>query len=139
MVAKPDTYTPTMDLSRPIFSAPPGYRIDLANPQRSGVAANIWVGTVGMCIAVVFMGIRIYTKIVLARDFASDDGMLHFQDFLGKLSNVQVFFEISDNHCRSSSNCLGAPNLTETVLVTLRWLTLSIAAIFYRCTGMYSL
>jgi hypothetical protein len=63
-----------MDMDSPVFPAPPGYNVDLANPQRSGVAANLWVGAVGMCVAAVFVGTRMYTKIVLAGRFTSDDG-----------------------------------------------------------------
>jgi hypothetical protein len=63
-----------MDMDSPIFPAPLGYNVDLANPQRSGVAANTWVGAVGMCVAAVFVGTRMYTKIVLAGKFTSDDG-----------------------------------------------------------------
>ncbi|KAH7095342.1 hypothetical protein FB567DRAFT_601183 [Paraphoma chrysanthemicola] len=63
-------------MDQPIFPAPPGYIVDLANPQRSGVAANFWVGSVGMVIAALFLCTRIYTKTVLARSFTSDDGAL---------------------------------------------------------------
>lgn len=63
-----------MDLNQPLFPAPDGYVVDLANPQRMGEAANFWVGVVGMILAALFLGIRIYTKVVLARCFAADDG-----------------------------------------------------------------
>jgi hypothetical protein len=39
-----------------------------------GVALNFWVGGVGMFLAATFLGIRIYTKTFLARNFAADDG-----------------------------------------------------------------
>jgi hypothetical protein len=55
------------------FPAPEGYVFNLANPQRSGTAANFWVGTICMIIAGVFLFIRIYTKTVLARNFTLDD------------------------------------------------------------------
>jgi hypothetical protein len=67
-----------MDTDRPLFSAPTGYHTDLSNPQRSGVAANLWVGAMGMCIAGLFLGVRVYTKTVLARRFTLDDGMSDF-------------------------------------------------------------
>lgn len=63
-----------MDMSLPIIPAPEGYVVDLANPQRRGVAANFWVGVVGMTLAAIFMGIRTYTKVVFAKSFTSDDG-----------------------------------------------------------------
>jgi hypothetical protein len=81
-----------MDLSRPIFPAPSGYLVDLTNPQRSGVAANIWVGIVGLCVSGLFMGTRMYTKAVLARSVTSDDGMSHFLRRPQNLSTALVRF-----------------------------------------------
>jgi hypothetical protein len=89
-----------MDMNQPIFPAPAGYIVDILHPQRSDEAANIWVGTVGMIISSLFMGIRLYvtvqkggprvplriqgiytvtlyTKIKLAKNFTADDGMYH--------------------------------------------------------------
>lgn len=65
-----------MIYDQPFFPAPEGYIVDLANPQRSGEAANFWVGTVGMIIAGLFLFVRMYTKTVLARNFTSDDSEL---------------------------------------------------------------
>jgi hypothetical protein len=62
-----------MDLEQPVFPAPPGYVVDLANPQRSGVTANLCVGTLGMCIAALFVGTRLYTKLAIARKLTLDD------------------------------------------------------------------
>lgn len=73
-----DIIRPTMDMSQPLFPAPDGYIIDLANPQRRGVAANFWVGVVGMTLAAAFMGVRTYTKVVFAKSFSSDDGACMF-------------------------------------------------------------
>jgi hypothetical protein len=63
-----------MDLEQPVFPAPPGYVVDLANPQRSGVVANLCVGAMGMCIAALFVGTRLYTKLAIARQLTWDDG-----------------------------------------------------------------
>ncbi|KAF2123687.1 hypothetical protein P153DRAFT_303557 [Dothidotthia symphoricarpi CBS 119687] len=63
-------------MSKPVFAAPPGYTVDLQNPQRSGEAANVWIGAVGMVVAAAFLSIRIYTKTVLAKNFTADDGSL---------------------------------------------------------------
>lgn len=63
-----------MDMNQPLFPAPPGYIVDVANPQRDGEAANFWVGVIGMILAALFLSIRLYTKIVLARNFSADDG-----------------------------------------------------------------
>ncbi|KAI4644072.1 uncharacterized protein J4E78_009655 [Alternaria triticimaculans] len=62
-----------MDMNEPIFPAPPGYIVDVDNPQRTGEAANFWIGTLGMIIAAIFMAIRVYTKARLAKNFTSDD------------------------------------------------------------------
>ncbi|KAI4665159.1 uncharacterized protein J4E88_010607 [Alternaria novae-zelandiae] len=62
-----------MDMNKPIFPAPPGYIVDVDNPQRTGEAANFWIGTLGMIIAAIFMAIRVYTKARLAKNFTSDD------------------------------------------------------------------
>jgi hypothetical protein len=63
-----------MNMDSPLFPAPEGYVVDMENPQRMGVALNFWVGGVGMFLAATFLGIRIYTKTFLARNFAADDG-----------------------------------------------------------------
>jgi hypothetical protein len=62
-----------MDMNRPIFTAPPGYAVDIDHPQRSGEAANFWIGTLGMIVAAIFMAIRVYTKKRLAKNFTPDD------------------------------------------------------------------
>ncbi|KAF1833323.1 hypothetical protein BDW02DRAFT_552717 [Decorospora gaudefroyi] len=63
-------------MSQPIFPPPTGYVVDLENPQRTGVAANMWVGIMGMMLSSLFMGVRIYTKTKLAKNFTADDGAL---------------------------------------------------------------
>ncbi|KAF7672479.1 hypothetical protein GT037_009510 [Alternaria burnsii] len=65
-----------MDMNQPIFSAPPGYVVDVDNPQRTGEAANFWVGTLGMIVAAIFMVIRVFTKTRLAKGFTPDDSKL---------------------------------------------------------------
>lgn len=62
-----------MDMSLPLFPAPDGYIVNLADPQRSGKSANFWVGSVGMVLATFLLSIRIYTKTFLARNFSADD------------------------------------------------------------------
>jgi len=62
-----------MDMNKPIFPAPPGYIVDVDNPQRTGEAANFWIGTLGMIVAAIFMAIRVYTKTRLAKNFTPDD------------------------------------------------------------------
>ncbi|CAN9310184.1 unnamed protein product [Alternaria sp. RS040] len=65
-----------MDMNQPIFSAPSGYVVDVDNPQRTGEAANFWVGTLGMIVAAIFMVIRVFTKTRLAKGFTPDDSKL---------------------------------------------------------------
>ena len=65
-------------MNQPLFSAPDGYVVDLANPQRMGQAANFYVGLIGMILAALFLSIRIYTKAILARNFSADDGMSNY-------------------------------------------------------------
>ncbi|CAN9280749.1 unnamed protein product [Alternaria alternata] len=65
-----------MDMNQPIFSAPPGYVVDVDNPQRTGEAANFCVGTLGMIVAAIFMVIRVFTKTKLAKGFTPDDSKL---------------------------------------------------------------
>ncbi|KAB2099104.1 hypothetical protein AG0111_0g12692 [Alternaria gaisen] len=65
-----------MDMNQPIFSAPPGYVVDVDNPQRTGEAANFWVGILGMIVAAIFMVIRVFTKTRLAKGFTPDDSKL---------------------------------------------------------------
>jgi hypothetical protein len=62
-----------MDMNQPIFPTPAGYVVNVLNPQRTGEAANIWVGTIGMIVSSFFMGIRLFTKVKLAKNFTADD------------------------------------------------------------------
>lgn len=63
-----------MDMSLPLFPGPPGYKVDLDHPQRTGQAEIFWVGGVGMVLMTFFLGMRIYTKTFFARNFSADDG-----------------------------------------------------------------
>jgi hypothetical protein len=40
-------HSENMDMNQPLFPAPPGYIVDVANPQRDGEVANFWVGVIG--------------------------------------------------------------------------------------------
>jgi hypothetical protein len=88
-----------MDLEQPVFPPPPGYVVDLANPQRSGVVINLCVGTVGMCIAALFVGTRLYTKLAIARQLTWDDGK-SFHPLLPRF--MSAWYRIANN-CRSGS------------------------------------
>jgi hypothetical protein len=93
-----------MNLDQPVFPAPPGYVVDLANPQRSGVAANLCVGIVGMCIAALFVGTRLYTKITIAKMLTSDDGKSCATMLSGRMSTL---FLIANDRCSGSHIRLG--------------------------------
>jgi len=68
------------DLNKPIVPAPPGYVVDLENPQRRGESIITWVGIIGMVIATTLLLIRAYTKVMIVKKMASDDceSRLHF-------------------------------------------------------------
>jgi hypothetical protein len=89
-----------MDMNQPLFPAPDGYIVDLVNPQRTGEIANFYVGLIGMILAALFLGIRIYTKVVLAKNFSADDGM----------SQISKTMDHNLNIYRSSSSCMGKSN-----------------------------
>lgn len=61
------------DLNKPIVPAPPGYVVDLENPQRRGESIITWVGIIGMVLATTLLLVRAYTKVVLVKKMASDD------------------------------------------------------------------
>lgn len=93
-----------MDLEQPVFPAPPGYVVDLANSQRSGVVANLCVGAVGMCIAALFVGTRLYTKLAIARQLTSDDGK-SYNPLLSR--SMSILFQIANNCYSGSRTSLG--------------------------------
>lgn len=79
-----------MDMNKPLFPAPPGYVVNLSDPQRTGEAANLWVGAVGMSIAAFFMAVRIYTKTRFAKRFSADDSELFCDLFELSIGGVIV-------------------------------------------------
>jgi hypothetical protein len=82
-----------MDMNKPIFPAPPGYLVDVDNPQRRGETANFWIGTLGMIGAAIFMAIRVYTKTRLAKNFTSNDSKLHqFSSKWPKIDTMNISF-----------------------------------------------
>ena len=93
-------------MNKPIFPAPPGYVVDVDNPQRSGEAANFWIGTLGMIVAAIFMTIRVYTKTRLAKNFTPDDSKLirSGQD----RERSQTSYAVSNNVYSSAAHSLGA-------------------------------
>jgi len=62
-----------MDPNKPILAPPPGFVVDLENPQRRGQTVLTWVGIVGMVIATTLLIIRTYTKLVVVKKLHSDD------------------------------------------------------------------
>jgi len=95
-----------MDMTKPIFPAPPGYIVDVDNPRRTGETANFWIGTLGMIIAAIFMAIRVYTKTRLAKNFTSDDSKL-FSSGRDRQKPTSSH-PVSDNIYSSAAHSLGA-------------------------------
>ncbi|CAD6441404.1 d6f0f2a0-5329-43f3-8f1a-50973ad2991a [Sclerotinia trifoliorum] len=67
-------------------SAPAGYVVDFANPARKGDLSGYWVFGVGMVLSFSFLCMRVYTKVVVARNFAIEDVCL----ILAWLAGVSV-------------------------------------------------
>ena len=53
--------------------APPGYHVDMQNPQVKGLELGLWVGFVGIGVSTAFLTLRVYTKVLLAKTFGFDD------------------------------------------------------------------
>ena len=95
-----------MDMNKPIFPAPPGYIVDVDNPQRAGEAANFWISTLGMIVAAIFMAIRVYTKTRLAKNFTPDDS--EFCRSGRHRRRPKSLHSVSDNIYSSAAHSLGA-------------------------------
>jgi hypothetical protein len=59
-----------------VIPAPEGYVVDFAQPQRQGGVETYWIVAVGNVLALMFLGQKLYTKIVIDRRFQLDDGEL---------------------------------------------------------------
>ncbi|OJD38864.1 uncharacterized protein BKCO1_3000240 [Diplodia corticola] len=55
------------------LAPPAGYNVDFDNPGRKGDTTGYWVFTFGVVFALLFLMMRLYTKIVVARSFVVDD------------------------------------------------------------------
>lgn len=60
------------------IAAPQGYVVSFEDPSRKGDIFGYVATSIGMSLSVVFLSIRIYTKIRIARDFSFDDLLLIF-------------------------------------------------------------
>ncbi|KAF1940627.1 hypothetical protein EJ02DRAFT_435494 [Clathrospora elynae] len=112
-----------MGLDQPISPAPAGYVVDLLNPQRNGEAANFWVGTLGMIVAALFMGIRLYTKAKLAKSITWDDGALVIAWCFSMAIQVPILFqydrgtlgvhiwELTGNRAKSTMNLISMASI----------------------------
>lgn len=58
-----------------VLPAPEGYVVDFENPQRNGVQAIYVTSGVGMVLALLFLGQRLYVSLMVRRKLGLDDGM----------------------------------------------------------------
>lgn len=65
---------PAVDGTPVLLPPPPGYIVDLANPQRNGDVGIYWCYAIGSLLALVFLAQRLYTRIVFDGGFQLDDG-----------------------------------------------------------------
>jgi len=59
-----------------VLPAPAGYVVDFENPIRNGDVAGYWVTGVGLILSSSFLAMRMYTKLVITKNFALDDAAL---------------------------------------------------------------
>ena len=57
---------------------PPGYVLDFENPTRKMDTETYWVFGVGVAVCTMFLIMRLYTKIHIARQFLAEDGAYEY-------------------------------------------------------------
>lgn len=65
---------PTVGGVQVLLPPPREYDVDLAHPQRNGDTAVYWAFGIGNLLALLLLGQRLYTKIVLSTGLQRDDG-----------------------------------------------------------------
>lgn len=54
--------------------APEGYEVDFENPNQIGDVAGYIVTGIGVAVAFSFLCMRVYTRVVISRNFGLEDG-----------------------------------------------------------------
>lgn len=57
-----------------ILAPPPGYDVDLENPQRQYVLATYWTTGILCFIGLLFLGQRFFVRLYLLKKFQIEDG-----------------------------------------------------------------
>lgn len=61
--------------SYPGYLPPPeGWQLNMDNPYQYGHIQGYWTGGFGLGLATILLGIRIYTKTMITRNFGLEDG-----------------------------------------------------------------
>lgn len=77
---------PVVEGTRVLLTPPPGYTVDLANPQRNGDVGIYWCYAVGSALALIFLTQRLYTRVVFDGGLQWDDGETDIQYNVGETS-----------------------------------------------------
>lgn len=59
-----------------VLPAPAGYVVDFENPTRTGNVAGYWVTGIGLILSTSFLAMRMYTKLIITKNFSLDDAAL---------------------------------------------------------------
>lgn len=57
-----------------VLPAPEGYEVNFENPPQVGHIAGYFVTGVGISLAAAFLGMRLYTRCFITRNFGLEDG-----------------------------------------------------------------
>ncbi|PIA98112.1 hypothetical protein CB0940_05648 [Cercospora beticola] len=76
----------------PAASSPPGVTSDLLHPPTKNILPGVVAAIIGMFIAAIFLTIRIYTKVFLARRFGFDDVALLLSKALSVVVQVLIVY-----------------------------------------------
>jgi len=59
-----------------VLPTPAGYVVDFDHPQRNADIAGYWVTGIGLFLSTSFLAMRMYTKMVITKNFSVDDAAL---------------------------------------------------------------
>ncbi|KAK7994649.1 hypothetical protein PG991_016237 [Apiospora marii] len=87
---------PEADGTRVLLTPPPGYIVDLDNPQRNGDVGIYWCYAIGSALALVFLAQRLYTRIVFDGGLQWDDGETDIQsNVFGQATQLILVYEFA--------------------------------------------